>query len=1148
MNKFYPLTKRAPQYHKRSLNQLFRIMKLTAFIFTIAIMQVSANVLAQKITLNEKQVSLDKIFRKIRLQSGYDFLTDNGLVEKAGQVTINVKNADLKDVLNIILRPPLTYEIVNKTVVIKQQPGSFFDRLKDKTSKLLASPSDVKGTVVDSTGKALAGASVALKGTGFYTTTGSKGEFWFAAVPDGNYTLIVKYIGYASLEKTITTGDKDISLKLVLSQSVSALDQVQVIAYGTESKRFSVGSVSSVSAKDIEKQPITNPLLALQGQVPGLAVNASSGVPGSTVLLQIRGQNTLAYNPGAVKPYDQPLFIIDGVPFAPQNNNVSQINSLANKSDYTGGIDQAVGISPFNTINPKDIESISILRDADATSIYGTQGSNGVVIITTKKGKPGKSNFDISINTGFNTPVRPVQLLNTQQYLQFRSDAFKADNATPGNDPDNTDTYAPDLTIFEKNKYTDWQKVIYGKTSNITNVHSSISGGSANNTFLISAGYNRSNYDFPGNYANQTATLHSSLHHVSSNNRFSIDLTNDYGYGQNNSPGSVTQILLPPNLPDLLDSKGNLVWSYKGADLSDYQFYSYLKQSVNVQNYNLNNSLRLSYKILNGLTFSANLGYSRNTTSEHSENPVTAQSPLDERSSSAAFANGVQQSINIEPQLDYTKTMGKSVLTALIGATYKKNTGNNNTIQGYGYANDDLLGSINGASRISATDNSSIYKYSAGFARLKYVYAQKYIISLTGRRDGSSNFGPGRQFGDFGSIGAGWIFSEEAAFKKALPFISYAKLSGSYGTSGSDGILPYQFQAFWQPIVSVSNFQGVRPGYPTNLYNPDYTWALKKSLNLALDLGLFNDRLMLNGTYYRNREGNQLANYPLPIHTGFSNVLENLTANIQNKGWEFSATAENIKTKNFTWTSSFNISFNRNKLLAFPGLAASSYASKYMIGQPTSIVFGYRYKDVNPTTGLFEFYDKDGQLTSNPKFGLATDGGDMVEMANREVNYMGGINNNFSYKHFSLYFLFQFSSQMAPNYLSVAYGSGAIGISPVNVPSAILDNYWKKPGDQALLQRLSSSYSSDALVSANAFTQSTGIYSNDTYLRLKTMSLSYALPDGLLKKLHMKGCSIYVSAENLLTITNYKVGDPELTDYSTFPLQRVVAFGLNLNF
>ena len=1155
MYKFYPKIFVQPP---GCASKLLLVMKLTTLLITITILQVSAATYAQKITLSEKKSSLLTVFDDIKSQTGYDFMVSMDVLRSANTVTINVKNVSLEEVLKQIFQDqPLTYEVTDKSILVKQKEPSLLTTIKDNVAKLFDLPEDVHGKVIDSLGQPVIGASVSLsiKGYAYGTITDSKGEFHFNKLPQGRYTLLVTYIGYNKLEKIVEVNGKDLTLSLVLRNSTSALDQIQIIAYGTESKRFSVGSVSTVTAEDIEKQPVTNPLLALQGQAAGLVVTSTGGIPGSQVTVQVRGQNTLLSNTinntTNLKPYDQPLFIIDGVPFASQNNNINQIASLVSTQTYTGGnIQSSGGFSPFNNINPADIESISILKDADATSIYGTQGSNGVIIITTKKGNPGATHFDLNVNTSFNSAADPVQLLNTQQYLQLRKDAFAADGLTPSNDPTNYLAYAPDLTIFDQNRYTDWEKVILGKTTNNTDVHGSLSGGTANNTFIMSAGYDRSTYNYPGDFADQRFTFHSNIHHISTDRRLTVDMTTDFGYDQNNSAGygGAQDIVLPPNLPGLLSPSGGLIWNYQGVDLTSDQFYSGLQQPTNLQNYNFNAAFHISYKIFDGLTIGADAGYNRNTTSEHSIDPTSSQNPAGyDVISTSTFANTTYQTINLEPQIKYNKNFGKGILSALIGSTYKKNTNYQNQVEGSGYTNDNLLQSINGAATLTAFDNSNIYKYSAGFARLNYIYDSEFILDLTGRRDGSSNFGPGQQFGNFGAVGAGWIFTEEKFFKNSPSILSYGKLSGSYGTSGSDGIQSYQYNSLYKIISNFPAFQGIVPTTPYNLYNPDYSWALKKSLNVALDLGLFNNRLLVNATYYRDRESNQLVNYPLPVQSGIASVLGNLDATVQNQGYEFSINSTNIKTKDFSWRTNFNLSFNRNRLISFPNLANSSYSSQYVIGQPTSIIYGYKYKDVNPTTGLFEFYTKNGTVTSNPAYGPASIGGDEVPIANQEVRYTGGFGNNFTYKQFSLYIFCQFSSQNAPNYLAEVY-TNQLGFD-YNVPTAVLNNYWTAPGDVTQLQRLTSSYSSAAINSAFKFEQSTGVYSDDTYLRVKTVSLSYQLPDAFNKKIHIKGGSVFMNAQNLLTFTDYKAGDPELPgSYTSFPIQRILAFGLNLKF
>jgi TonB-linked SusC/RagA family outer membrane protein len=1156
MYNFYP--KNLGYVRSRHIAHKFLlIMKLTTLILITAILHVSATSLAQKVTLAEKNAPLTTIFNQISDQTGYNFLFTGSDLKNAKLISIDVKNADISEVLNkIFLDQPLNYTIENKSVVVTIKETSFIERVSNKIKSALNLPADVGGTVTDTLGAPIMGASVSIKGINNVISTDSKGGFNFPRLTPGTYTIVVTYIGYQRSETTIVNNGTNTHVVIVLHQGISILDQVHVIAYGTESKRFTIGSTSTVNASDIEKQPVNNPLLALQGQAPGLTVTATSGIPGSQVLVQVRGQNSLNLVPqtyNTVKPYDQPLFIIDGVPFSAQNNNVNQYASLvtAQTNPNVPGLNPAlIGISPFSNINPADIESISILKDADATSIYGTQGSNGVILITTKKGKPGATTFDINVNTGFNSPGRPVKLLNTQQYLQFRKDAYKADGATPSNDPNDFANYAPDLTIFDQNKYTNWQKVIYGQNTSNTDVNGSLSGGSVYNTFLISTGYNRSSYNYPGDFADQRYTLHSNIHHSSQDFKLTVDLTTDFGYEQNNTAGfgGAQDEILPPNLPDLRGPSGNLIWNYQGVDLTSSQFYSSLKQPTNLQNYNLNTALNIFYKLFDGVSIGASMGYNRNTTNEHSIEPGDSQNPT-YINRIANFSANTFQTINIEPQIKYNKNIGKGELSVLLGSTYKKNTGSLTNTTGQGYSNDNFLGSINGAATVNVFDKYDIYKYSAGFARINYIYDSEFIINLTGRRDGSSNFGPGRQFGNFGSVGAGWIFSEQKILKKTNSIFSYGKISGNYGTSGSDGVKAYLYQPLYESLASyIPTFQGIRPSSPVNLYNPFYGWASKKSLNLSLDLGFFDSRLLFNATYYRNRENNQLVNYPLAIQTGFGSVLGNLDATVQNKGLEFSVNSTNVKSKNFTWTTNFNISFNRNKLLAFPNLANSSYASYYEIGQPTSIIYGYNYKDVNPTTGLFEFYSKDGSVTSHPAYGPASVGGDQVRVGNLEVKYQGGFGNNFTYKQFSLYVFCQFSDQNAPNYLAQVYGSGQFGFVG-NQPLPVLGQYWQAPGDVAQLQRPASSYNSVAIGSALNFSQSSAVYSNDTYLRVKTVALSYQLPADILKKAHIKGASVYVNGQNLLTFTNYKVGDPETPGYYTsFPVQRILAFGLNLKF
>ncbi len=1121
-------------------------MRLASFILLVGL-HLSARTVSQTVTLSGTGLKLEAILAAIRQQTGYTALYDKDALVKAVPVSVNVNNRPLESFLKEVFKnQPLNYTIKKTTILIRQKEvtGTPDDKNDGTVQEMLL----IKGIVRGEDGRPLTGATVKIRGTGIGTTTDASGSFALNALK--GQVIVISYIGYEVTEIRI----KDqLSLNVQLSIAKAAMQEIVVNkGYYTESQLLSVGSVAKVTAEEIAKQPVNNILLTLQGRVPGLVVTPNSGAPGASVRIQVRGQNTLQSNlNSSFMPYDQPLFIIDGVPFAPQNNRINLSDRFgANTAHVVSTTTSAAdGMSPFNSINPADIESVTILKDADATSIYGSQGSNGVILITTKKGKPGKTSLEVRVDRSVNAVTRPLQMLNTPQYLDLRREAIKNDGI-----PDNMITSAsfPDLTLFDQNKYTNWYREFFGRTSNNTNAYVTLTGGAASTSFIFTGGYTHSPYNFPGDFADKRVSLHSAIHHSALEDRLTFDFGTDYSYDNNNSSGApnvASVFVLPPNLPDLLDAAGNLVWSYKGVQIDKFQQYGYLKQPADLQAYNLNTVLNIGYKIVKGLRVSANMGYSRIDAKETGSQPLSSQSPAFFSFSTATFGSNIYQTLSIEPQLDYRLTIGKSAFSALAGGSFKKNLSNDVVTMGTGYSSDALLGSINGATTITSSDNSNIYKYIAAFGRLNYVYDRKYIVNLTGRRDGSSNFGVDRQFGNFGSAGLGWIFSEENGFKTAIPFISLAKFSGSYGTSGSDGIAPYLYQAFWQPNTNVNPFQGTRPYEPYNLYNPDYSWSVKKTWNIALDLGVFDNRITVNTTWYQSRSDNQLVNYALPAQTGFASVLQNFNATVQNTGLEFTITSTNSKSKNFTWTTNLNFSVNRNKLVAFPGLESSSYASYYTVGKSTNIVNGYKYKDVNPTTGLFEFYDAKGQATSFPAYGIVSQGGDMLPIADLQARWTGGLNNTLSYKNFSLTVFFQFAKQTAPSYLSDLYGSGDIPGGLSNIPVQALD-HWKNPGDVSKLQRVSTgTYSYDPSDVAYTFSQSSGAYADASYIRVKTASLEYRLPETRLKRAGIKSLRFFINAQNLLTITGYKVTDPESKgSLYSFPLQRTIAGGLSFNF
>lgn len=1118
-------------------------MKFTVVFVLAACLQVKASTYAQNVSLNVRNASLELVFKEFKKQTGYNFFYNDAMVRTGIPVSVDLKSMPLEEAMKLaLLNQPLTFSIVNKTVVLKDK------LMQPDFTTLPAPPEDLHGRVMDSVGIPLIGATVRIKGTKEVVITDGNGNFVLKNVDD-NQRLIVSFTGFVTKELPVKEGRERV-YAIRLSRSNNPLDEVQVIAYGTNTRRFNVGNVSTVSSADIKASGATNITNALNGRVPGMEVNVFSGVPGARQTWQLRGQNSLSSSASAIA-FDQPLIIVDGIPLPAQNNDISMLLSSFN----SGG--SASGFSTLNGLNPLDIESISVLKDADATSIYGSQGANGVVVITTKKGKPGRNRVNVSVVTGPSLTARRLDMMDTQQYLRMRHQAITMDSITTF---PSDQSYFKDLFVYDTTKYTDFARKYYGGTANSTDAHLSMSGGAGNSTYMVAAGYTNQGYNLPGNFYDRRYTLHSALGLHSSNNKLRANFGSDLSYEDNNSPGSTTlgqAMMTVPDHPDMVDAKGNLVWTYKGMDVSSDQLLGELKKSYQVNSYLLYNYLRLTYEVIPGLNLTANAGWGLNMTKQYSATPKAAANPAFNPTASANFGRSNDQTINLEPQVDYRKTIGDGELTILAGGTYRKVTRDYSQQLGTGYTDDGLLGTIMAATGISASDGASISKYVAGFGRINYTYKEKYIMNLTGRRDGSSNFGPGRRFGNFGAVGVGWIISEEPFMKPLNKVLSFAKISGNYGTNGSDGVAPYKYQPFWKvgSTTSTQTFDGTRPYTANNLYNPNYSWASKRSINLGLDLGFIDDKILMNLAYYRARTGNQLTGYTLPTQVGFSNVVMNMDATLQNSGLELSITTRTITRKDFKWVTSFNISGNRNKLISFPGLATSAYSATYAIGKSTSMIYGFKYAGINDTTGVFQYYKANGTITSAPMTSNIAKGGDMQPIANAQTDFFGGLNNTFTYKNWSLSMLFKFSRAMTKNYLAgISYASPLPG-GQVNLPSFMEGMFWTKPGDNAQLMRLTTGYYGAARNGQLAqrygsyFTSSDAVYSNNTYVRLKSLMLAYSLPEKTVKKMGIQSCAFNINAQNLLTFTNYKFGDPEMPGMLyTVPMQLIITGGFNLEF
>ena len=1096
-------------------------MKLSALFMLGFCLHLSARTTGQTVTLSVKDMPLKEVFRAIQRQTGLNIVVNESVLEKTGSVSLTVKDMPVADVLNICFRnEKLSFSIIDGTIVIKSL-GPLPSDVADSP------PIDIHGHVTDTTGSPLVGASITIRGKSGGTVTDANGNFSLNEV-DPKATVIISYTGFEKREYRLN-GSNEINIQLV--QKVKNLEDVVVNkGYYSVSQRLNTGDVAIVSGKTIEQQPVTDPILALEGRAAGLVVNQASGMPGAYSTVRIRGQNSIANGL-------DPLYIIDGVPYGNTTLTNAYIGGpLGIPKTRPDGPQQnnGLGASPFNNLNPADIESIEILKDADASAIYGSRGANGVILITTKKGKAGQTRVDANVYTGWGTVTRTFDLLNTQQYLQMRREAFKNDGAVPNINRDF------DLTYWDTTRYTDWQKTLIGNTSHLTNAQASLSGGNANNQYLIGIGYSNQGTVFPGNYADKKASVHISMTNATSNQRFRSQFSASYTNDNNQLPTAdfTPSITLAPDAPALYNPDGNFNWQTRGGSATWTNPLAATKNQASALTDNLVGSLNLNYQLLSNLQLKLNTGYTNSQMNQANLFFATSVAPPNNTNPnvrSNRFATQISTSWIIEPQINFHQRIGQGSLDVLVGSTFQENTGSSIGYIASGFISDALVPNPSAATTKTLLNYFiSDYKYNAVYGRIGYNYQEKYLINITGRRDGSSRFGPDKQFGNFGSVGAAWIFSKETFVQNNFSWISFGKLRASYGTAGNDGLPNYKYLDTYSSDNTGTTYQGVSGLYPSQITNPYYAWEMIKKFEIALEMNILKDRFSFSVSYYSNRTDNQLVGYPLSWVTGFSTVQYNLPAVIQNKGLEIVLNTTNIRSASFLWTTSLNLTLPSNKLVAYPNIDNSSYQFTYEVGKSLATRFLYRYTGVDPQTGLYTVATKDG--SGNPDY---INDNYFTEPVTQQ--YYGGLNNSIGYKGLQLDIFFQFVKQTGFNYL---LSFSQPGLNNNNVPTEVM-NRWQQPGDESNVQR----FSQNSAINA-AYTNlrsSDEIIADASYIRLKNVALSYQLPARWIQKASLLNAKVYLQAQNLFTITNYKGIDPETQGIGLPPL-RMTTIGLQIGF
>ncbi|PWV55500.1 SusC/RagA family TonB-linked outer membrane protein [Chitinophaga sp. S165] len=1116
---------------------LFVIICVQCYSFAEA--QGNARISEKLVTLNAKSNSLSVILKKISKNTGITIYFNNLQLAPFNNVSLNVKKRPFTEVMHDLLDPRGMgwVEVNDSTITIRKASAT----TESSTIPLSDTTISVSGKVINEKGSPIISATVALSGTSRGTTTGLDGTFVLNGVPS-SASITISSISFLTQQVSVK-GRRNLGT-IPMKEYVSDLDATVVKGYYNTTKRFNTATVYTVKGEELAKQPVSNPIMALQGRVPNLVINPSSGLPNAAIKFQMRGQNSLSTQ----SLRSEPLIIIDGIPY-PNTIQAGALGSLQITNDQ---------ISALSLINVNEIEQIDVLTDADATSIYGSRGGNGVILITTKKGKSGTMALNLTLTTGFSQVSNKLDLLNTQQYLQLRKQAYKNDDLPI---PDKTSVVKNrnnyDFTVWDQTRYTDWQKVFLGGTATTHTANLSVQGGSPTIQYLLSGNYSTQKYVYPGQNKYQIGTTNLNISGNSQNGKFRAQLNNSYTFNTILSPGTDftrLAVSLAPNAPSLYNAEGSLNWEPDSTAFVKASTwvnpYAQLLRTTQATNSNFRESADLSYQLSDNISVRTSIGFAEVRASSLSLYPIASTDPfISTNTGTALRSTSKSQSFTVDPQIAYSKEFSTFKIEALLGASYQSSKQELEYIGGEGYTNDALLKSMAAAPIISGYNSSSQYKYVAGFGRLNFNVLGKYLFNMTARRDGSSRFGPNSQFGNFWSFGAGYIFTQEEYVKRTLPLLSFGKFRVSYGTSGNDGISDYQYIELYQP-QSGNSYQNTTPLISLGTINSDYHWETIKKLEVGLELGALENRILFTAAYWRTRASDQLGRFPLPATAGADAIVKNQDARIQNMGWDFILNTKILNKPYASWTIGANFGIQNNKLLARPEGVYNGYGFNRFVtvGEPfTGFVIAYRSKGVNTANGLYQFETRDKNISTD------VDNFFVDALKIKTIPMTMGINNSLTFKGLNFSFFLQLTKQMGKNYLFdpafTSFNPGSFSsMEPEfgNLPMEYMES-WKNPGDISALQKLTSRNTANPLRNLlNRARSSDLAWVDASFIRLRNVSLSYNFPNERIKKYHLATFSVFIQGQNLITLTNYKGLDPEIQSATSLPLLRTIVGGVQI--
>lgn len=973
---------------------------------------------------------------------------------------------------------------------------------------------DVSGTVTSlDDGSAIPGVNVVIKSASTGTVTDADGRYKLS-VSGNDAVLVFSFIGYETIE--IPVGNQTtIDAKLVAD--IQQLGEVVVVGYGTQLKQDLTGNIASVKGADIQNIPVNSFEQALQGRAAGVLITAQNGKLGQGISVSVRGSSSITAG-------NQPLYVIDGM--IVNSGNLSSSNATTN---------------PMADINFNDIESFEILKDASAAAIYGSRASNGVVLITTKRGKSGKTNISIGMQYGSSKPTNHREFLSAAQYVElYREAAINRDKALgydPINNPadypgsyleeieDTFDFLAGDTDWRSLETNTNWEEEAYQKAG-FFNFDISANGGSEKTKFYFNLGRSDQDGILIGNSFNRTSGRLNLDHEI--NKKIKVGANVNIVRSENNRVADDQQYYTPMQLvaqapiTPVRDKQGNLYDNNLNPAMFYYPATVELENSHFISTIDRNIvSVNGRYAITPSLAFVAEYGFDLLTQYEDRfQNSKTEDG-------SSVNGYGIQRLVKQLNQtsrayFNYTKLVNQHSFDATVGFDYQASATNVLRAEGQDFPLDELRTLSSASVPTVATSVVGEDRFTSFYARLNYKLKDRYLISLSGRADGSSRFGPNNKYGFFPAASVGWIISEEN-FMADNGVVSMLKLRSSYGLTGNADIPNYQYQGGYQP-ANYGNTSGL---VTDRVPNGDLSWETTAQLDLGIDIGLLNDRLSMQFDYYNKQTTDLLLDREIPSITGFSTVLDNV-GTLENKGIELVINYAIIRNNALTWNVGMNFSKNENKVLSLTNgetmidPSSTRFMNVVKVGEPIGVFYGAQYAGVNPANGDALWYvngDTPGETTNNHNLARK------VVLGNPTPTTVYGINMNVQYKGFDLSVLLQ---GVAGNKIFNAAGQ-FMSVAGRYEDNQTVDQMrrWQKPGDitdvpQARLYR------------NNGGQASSRALSDGDYLRLKTVTLGYTLPASVVQKIKFNQARVYVTGQNLLTFTDYKGWDPEVnTDYTS---------------